>query len=174
MSPAAIVVRQAALADAEDIGEAHASAWEAAYVDLFEPETLRHAAAVRRTMWAHILTGSDFDLSGLLVAEQDAQVVGYSHFGHAAGRDGQGEIFGFYLHPTAWGQGAATRLMRASLLGLHRQGHASVVVWTHPGAARAQAFYVKSGFRATGRSRTAQLGPGVEAPEVEFVRESPS
>ena len=125
-------------------------------------------------MWAHILTRPDFDLSGLLVAEQDGHVVGYSHFGPAAERDSQGEIFGFYLHPDAWGQGAATRLVRASLLGLRRLGRASVVVWTHPGAARAQAFYVKSGFRATGRSRMAQLGPGVEAPEVEFVREGPT
>jgi RimJ/RimL family protein N-acetyltransferase len=113
------------------------------------------------------------DFSGLLVAERDAHVVGFSHFGQAADQESRGEIFGFYLHPTAWGHGAATRLMSASLLRLDRLGRAPVVVWTHPGAARARAFYVKSGFRVTGRSRIAQLGPGVEAPEVEFVRESP-
>jgi RimJ/RimL family protein N-acetyltransferase len=166
-----IEIRQAVPADAEAIGKAHASAWEVAYVDLFEPEILRQAAAIRRTMWGHILASTEFDFSGMLVAEQGARVVGYSHFGHAAEQSGQGEIYGFYLHPAAWGRGAAAHLMHASLARLDGRALAPVVVWTHPGAMRAQAFYVKSGFRETGRSRVAELGQGVEAPEIEFVRE---
>ena len=165
-----IVVRRATVADAEEIGEAHASAWEVAYVDLFEPEVLRRAAATRRTMWGQMLASSDFDFAGLLVAEQSGHVVGFSQFGRAREEPGRGEIFGFYLHPAAWGQGAATELMTASLRGLGGLGFDPVVVWTHPGAMRAQAFYVKCGFRATGRSRTETLGSGIDAPEVEFVR----
>jgi RimJ/RimL family protein N-acetyltransferase len=165
-----IVVRHAELADAEAIGEAHASAWEVAYGALFEPDVLRRAAAIRRSMWNHILETSDFDFAGLLVAEQDAHVVGYSQFGPAGENNEQGEIFGFYLHPAAWGGGAATRLMHASLANLEARSLAPVIVWTHPGAARAQAFYAKSGFSATGRSRVAELGGGLDAPEVEFVR----
>jgi RimJ/RimL family protein N-acetyltransferase len=165
-----IVVRQATVADGEEIGEAHASAWEAAYVDLFEPGVLSQAAAIRRTMWSRILASSDFDFAGLLVAEQGGLVVGFSQFGQDREEAGRGEIFGFYLHPAAWGQGAATELMAASLRDLGAMGLDPVIVWTHPGAMRAQAFYVKSGFRATGRSRTETLGSGIDAPEVEFVR----
>ena len=165
-----IVARRATVADAEEIGEAHASAWEVAYVDLFEPEVLRRAAATRRTMWGQMLASSDFDFAGLLVAEQSGHVVGFSQFGRAREEPGRGEIFGFYLHPGAWGKGAATELMTASLRGLGGLGFDPVVVWTHPGAMRAQAFYVKSGFRATGRSRTETLGSGIDAPEVEFAR----
>jgi RimJ/RimL family protein N-acetyltransferase len=166
-----IVVRQATVADADEIGEAHASAWEVAYLGLFEPDVLRQAAAIRRTMWSHILAESDFNFASLLVAaEQDGRVVGYSQFGQNGEEAGRGEIFGFYLHPAAWGQGAATQLMTASLRDLANLGLEPVVVWTHPGAMRAQAFYFKSGFRATGRSRTETLGSEIDAPEVEFVR----
>ena len=171
MSDEVIVIRQATVDDAEDIGEAHASAWERAYVELFEVDVLRRAAARRRTMWRQILTSDDFDFASLLVAEQDGRVVGYSQFGQSGEETSRGEIYGFYLHPAAWGQGAATQLMASSLRDLDRRDLSTVVVWTHPGAMRAQAFYVKCGFTATGRSRTATLGDGIDAPEVEFARE---
>jgi RimJ/RimL family protein N-acetyltransferase len=166
-----IVVRQATVADAEEIGEAHASAWEVAYVDLFEPDVLQEAAAHRRTMWSQRLARSDFDFASLLVADRDGRVLGFSEFGKDREEaTGRGEIFGFYLHPAAWGHGAATQLMAASLRGLANLRLDPVVVWTHPGAGRAQSFYVKSGFRATGRSRVETLGSGIDAPEIEFVR----
>ena len=122
-----IVVRRATVADAEEIGEAHASAWEVAYVDLFEPEVLRRAAATRRTMWGQMLASSDFDFAGLLVAEQSGHVVGFSQFGRAREEPGRGEIFGFYLHPGAWGKGAATELMTASLRGLGGLGFEELI-----------------------------------------------
>ena len=50
MSEETVVVRQATLADAEQIGEAHASAWEVAYVELFDPDVILQAAADRRRM----------------------------------------------------------------------------------------------------------------------------
>jgi RimJ/RimL family protein N-acetyltransferase len=165
-----IVIRQATVNDAEEIGEAHASAWEVAYVELFEPDVLRRAAARRRTMWRQILASNGFDFASLLVAEQSGRVVGYSQFGPNGEKTSRGEIYGFYLHPTAWGQGSATQLMAASLRDLDRRGLSPVVVWTHPGAMRAQVFYVKSGFVATGRSRTATLGDGIDAPELEFAQ----
>jgi len=166
----AIIVRQATVADGQEIGEAHASAWEVAYVDLFEPDVLLQAAALRRRMWSQRLASSNFDFASLLVAEQGGRVVGFSEFGKDREVTGRGEIFGFYLHPTALGRGAATQLMAASLRGLANLGLDPVVVWTHPGAGRAQSFYVKSGFTATGRSRVETLGSGIDAPELEFVR----
>ncbi len=170
MGDEVIIIRQATVNDAEDIGEAHASAWEVAYVELFEPDVLRRAAARRRTMWHQILTSDDFDFASLLVAEQGGRVVGYSQFGPSGEEASRGEIYGFYLHPTVWGQGSATQLMAASLRELDGRDLSPVVVWTHPGAKRAQAFYVKSGFAATGRSRTATLGDGIDAPELEFAQ----
>jgi len=143
---------------------------EVAYVDLFEPDVLRQAAALRRTMWSQRLASSDFDFASLLIADQGGRVVGFCEFGKDREDTGRGEIFGFYLHPAAWGQGAATQLMAASLRGLANLGLDPVVVWTHPGAGRAQSFYVKCGFRATGRSRVETLGSGIDAPELEFVR----
>ena len=170
MSESVIVVRQATVADGEEIGKAHASAWEVAYVDLFEPDVLRQAAALRRTMWSQRLASREFDFACLLVADQGERVVGFCEFGKDREDTGRGEIFGFYLHPAVWGEGAATQLMVASLRCLANLGLDPVVVWTHPGVGRAQSFYVKSGFRATGRSRVETLGSGIDAPELEFVR----
>jgi GNAT superfamily N-acetyltransferase len=121
-------------------------------------------------MWRQILASDEFDFTSLLVAEKGGRVVGYSQFGQNGEETSRGEIYGFYVHPDAWGQGSASQLMATSLRDLDRRGLNPVVVWTHPGAMRAQAFYVKSGFAATGRSRTATLGDGIDAPEVEFAR----
>jgi RimJ/RimL family protein N-acetyltransferase len=62
------------------------------------------------------LARSDFDFASLLVADQGGRVVGFSEFGMDREGTGRGEIFGFYLHAAAWGQGAATQLMTTSLL----------------------------------------------------------
>ncbi len=121
-------------------------------------------------MWSQRLASSDFDFARLLVADQGGHVVGFSEFGKDREENGQGEIFGFYLHPAAWGQGAATQLIAASLRCLANLDLDPVVVWTHPGAGRAQSFYLKSGFRATGRARVETLGFGIDTPEVEYVR----
>ena len=120
-------------------------------------------------MWSQRLASSDFDFASLLVAYHGGRVVGFSEFGKDREDTGRGEIFGFYLHPAAWGQGAATQLMAASLRGLANLGLDPVVVWTHPGRV-VLVLYVKSGFKATGRSRVETLGSGIDAPEVEFVR----
>jgi RimJ/RimL family protein N-acetyltransferase len=171
-----IEVRPATVADAEEIGEAHASAWEVAYVGLFEPDVLHQAAAVRRTMWSHLLVGNDFDFAKLLVAEQGGRVVGYSQFGQNGEESGRGEIFGFYLHPTAWGRGAATELMTASLRDLARLRLDPVIVWTHPGALRAQSLLRQERLQEDGtiQDRNAWFGDGSqESPEGPLGTGSP-
>ena len=79
-------------------------------------------------MWSQRLASSDFDFASLLVADKGGRVVGFCEFGKDREDTGRGEIFGFYLHPAAWGQGAATQLMAASLRGLANLGLDPVVV----------------------------------------------
>src|SRR5712671_688032 len=158
-------VRRSTFQDAAEIGEAHASAWEVGYIDLFEPDVLHKAVTRRRGLWTHLMDSSTFDFDSFLVAEQNGLVVGFSQFGGDEEDDQRGEILAFYLRPSAWGSGAASQLMATSLTRLEERGLESVVVWAHSGAHRARAFYTKSGFAFTGLTRDALLNPNIVAPE---------
>jgi len=169
MTISSIVVRIPTPDDADPVGEAHASAWEEGYSALFAPEALVEAAAARRSLWSSIFADSTFDFESMFVAEKGGEVVGFSHFGCNSESKSHGEVFGFYAHPRVWGTGVATAMMQATLAKLTYRSLRPVVVWTHAGAARARAFYEKSGFALTGRDRIETLFPmGLEAPEVEY------
>lgn len=102
------IVRTPKPEDAALVGEAHASAWEKGYSQLFAPEVLTELADARRSLWSHIFTDPSFDFESMLVAERAGEVVGYSHFGDSSETDTEGEVFGFYAHPKAWGTGVST------------------------------------------------------------------
>ena len=170
-----IVVRHAVLADADEIGDAHAEAWRVAYADLFEPDVLDRAVDDRRKRWPTVMEADWFAYTTLLVAERDGRVQGFAHFGPCVEDPDVGEIYGFYLHPDAWGSGAAAELMREALTTFSSTGCRRVRLWTHPGATRARAFYAKSGFRETGRAQQGDdLLEGTSAPEIEYARSIPN
>jgi GNAT superfamily N-acetyltransferase len=155
--------------DANQVGEAHASAWENGYSALFAPEALREAACVRRSMWTSIFADPTFDFESMLVAEWAGEVVAFSHFGCNSESSKLGEVFGFYAHPRVWGSGVSTAMMEATLAKLRSRSLHTVILWTHAGAGRARAFYEKRGYALTGRERVEILFPlGLEAPEVEY------
>ena len=92
MSEPVIRVRRAVQADARAIGEAHGSAWEAAYGHVFEQPFLRG----RGRQPAARVAGRDRPLliapSFVLVAELDGLVLGFAHGapagdGEPVGRD---------------------------------------------------------------------------------------
>ena len=163
------IVRTPRPEDATQVGEAHASAWEEGYCALFAPEALTELADARRGLWTHIFADPGFDFESMLVVERAGEVVAYSHFGDSHENEGQGEVFGFYAHPMAWGTGVSGLLMEASLARLRRRSLSDVVLWTLVGAGRARAFYEKCGFTLSGRERTGTVSPtGSEVSEIEY------
>ena len=167
MSPSTIV-RMASPDDAVQVGEAHASAWAEGYSGLFAPGVLTEAVSLRRSLWTYLFADPAFDFEGMLVAEQDGEVVGFSQFGRSNDGVTLGEVFAFYACPRVWGTGVSAAMMEATLATLQSPSLLSVMIWTHAGAARARAFYEKSGFALTGRERIGTLAFGLEAPEVEY------
>jgi RimJ/RimL family protein N-acetyltransferase len=137
------------------------------YADLFPPDALGAAVDVRRRMWIGLI--GDSHLQGtVLVSEQEGRVGGFIHFGPGT-NDGDGEIFGFYVHPDFWGQGGATALMDNAIASL-ATAFPAAVLWTHVGAARARRFYAKSDWSETGNRRQESLWDGLVFPALEYQR----
>jgi N-acetylglutamate synthase-like GNAT family acetyltransferase len=172
VTDAEIRVRNATAADGEEIGEAHAQAWVAAYDHIFDPAFLRKAAEGRRTGWPRSMYRLLAAPNILLVGEVNGRVLGFAHAtpSPAARR---AEVRGFYCHPDAWGTGVATQLMTQCLLALSDDAE-EVFLWTPRDAHRARHFYEKFGFHATGHVRAERLtdwttSDVVECPAVEYA-----
>jgi GNAT superfamily N-acetyltransferase len=162
------VIRDAAPADAERIGEAHAEAWRLAYEGLFAADELAAAVDVRRRMWIGLV--GDPNLGGeLLVAEEAGRVVGFIHFGPASESDEVGEVYGFYVHPSSWGTGDAQALMDRAFSSL-AESFDRAILWTHLEAGRARRFYAKTEWTETGNQRQETTWDGVTYRAVEYER----
>ena len=161
-------VREATAVDGAAIGEAHGEAWRVAYRPLFTEPFLWDAIGERRTRWRQLLIdGIDGVL--LVVEHESAGVVGFHHAGPSDDQRFDAEVYGFYLHPEHWGSGAASLLMREGLEQQQQTGAVMCHLWSHAGGERARAFYERSGWRATGRTRLHDFGDVRPAPLVEYA-----
>lgn len=159
-----ILVRAATVDDADDLAQAHVQGWRVGYRGLFPDEYLDAPAFERERVerwraWTWLeLVGSE-----MYSAVLDERVVGFAHIGPereqpsgdqsaATGpvTDPTGEVYGFYLHPDAWGSGAAPALMRRSVQRLRALGFATAVLWVLRDNPRARAFYEREGWQPSG------------------------
>lgn len=163
------VIRLAEPSDAAALGESHAEAWLAAYVDLISPAVLDKAAANRRTNWpGYFASPRRFDFT-VLVSVTPSLLEGFAMLLASPERDGWAEIRGFHFHPAAWGTGASMALMEAAL-GTVAPGSLGVHLWTHRDTPRSHGFYEKVGFSRTGQARDATFSDNLILPEVEYAR----
>ncbi|HEV2783824.1 MAG TPA: GNAT family N-acetyltransferase [Actinophytocola sp.] len=178
-----VLLRDATLSDAAAIGDVHAEAWQVAYRDLFEPQWLGRFVAKRRTQWASRMATPEFDRATMLVAVRHDRVCAFAYFGPhglTAGkhtvvpsvwpRPGEGEIYGFYAHPSVWGTGVAPTLMDGAWDLLAEAGYRRVRLWTLAGANRARRFYSRFGFEESGATHERDFGDGRPVLELEYVR----
>jgi len=99
----------------------------------------------------------------VLVAEEDGEPVGYAMLVHGEPYDADVRLFvrhvpttelsKIYVLPTAHGGGVARALMEAVLDVARDSGAAGIWLGTNQANARAQRFYVKSGFEQIGTKR---------------------
>lgn len=157
-----LLVRTAVEADADAICDAHVAAWRAAYRYSFPAEYLDAQAFEdnRRRQWHGWTHTARSPGSALLVPVIGDRVVGFAHCGRQRADDvgadatPAGEVFGFYLHPDAWGSGAAARLMEACAGYLRSVDVAEAVLWVLRDNPRARAFYERAEWRASGVEQT--------------------
>lgn len=172
---ARIEIRPATHDDADAICDAHVAAWRAGYAHVFSRELLwsDDFDRGRRDRWRR------WTFSGeRLAAVLDGGVVGFAHIGPERVREnadqpqppGRGEVYGFYLHPDAWGSGAATELMTAAERRFAELGHTEAILWVLEDNPRGRAFYDKAGWAPTGQRMMFDAYCEESAPEVEYGR----
>ncbi|MEL6892401.1 MAG: GNAT family N-acetyltransferase [Actinomycetota bacterium] len=160
MAPS-ITTRHAGPDDAATIADLHTDAWRVAYRGVIDDEVLDDPALrqARHDGWNRRLRDGpppDGDTENELFAGLiDGRVVGFGHAGREAdpvtGADGAprfpagGEIYGFYLHPDAWGSGVADALMDACMTHLRRR-FVHGVLWVLRDNPRARGFYERHGW----------------------------
>jgi GNAT superfamily N-acetyltransferase len=118
----------------------------------------------------------------MFVVSMHERVVGFGHAGpeHAeptrtpatiVPAENRGEVYGFYVHPSAWGTGAAPALMSRCEEFLRDEGFTSAVLWVLRDNPRALAFYEKEGWRFTGQESafTPSDPTNTQLPRVEYV-----
>ena len=182
-----IEVRDADIDDADAIATAHIDGWRAGYRGVVPDEYLdaEEFASSRRDRWRS-WSWQQIPESRLFVVTLQGRVVGFGHAGpeqvvaHGIespesepgdGDEARGEIYGFYLHPTAWGSGGAGALMSKCEEFLRDEGFTSATLWVLRDNPRARAFYEKAGWQATGKESlfTPSEPPGSSLPKVSFV-----
>lgn len=187
-----IEIRVARPEDADACAAAHIEGWRTGYRGLLPDEFLDapEFASQRLERWRTWTWADDLTDAQLFVAELRCRVVGWGMCGRerpqpmcdqiSAGGSPplpntleRGEIYGFYLHPDAWGSGAAPALISRCHEYLRDIGFREAVLWVLRDNPRARQFYENAGWSATGREMTFE-GPQTTAkladplPEVEY------
>ena len=185
-----IEIRDAVPSDAGPIADAQVTAWRVAYRPFFPASYLDSEtfATTRRTNWLRWVTDRPAG-TALYVPVVDGRVVGFAHAGperatagaaapnaDATHGGGGGEVYAFYLHPDAWGSGAATGLMEACIAHLVAGGFADACLWVLRDNARARAFYEKAGWHAAGCDMpwTPSDAPDLTVVETRYARALPA
>lgn len=175
-------IRVAERADADGITDVQVASWRAGYAHVF-PDSVLYADdfdATRRRFW------NDWRFSPghrLAVAveptgtgdEPTERVIGFSSYGpereRARGVTGRGELYAFYLHPDAWGSGAASALIEHTEERFRAEGFETAVLWVLDDNPRARHFYERHGWEQTSITADFDAYCQVAVPEVEYRKE---
>jgi GNAT superfamily N-acetyltransferase len=146
-------VRRAQSADAEAIAVIHVRSWQAAYRGLIPQDYLDSLnPAERQPVWERLLAESRWPRRGLLVAEVDHHVVGFTGLVPTRDQDQNpatvAEIASIYLAPEVWGGGIGKTLMVAALDTLAQASYCEATLWVLDTNTRARRFYETTGWHS--------------------------
>lgn len=143
-----MLIRAATTDDLLDLAKVHLVSCQAAYREVLPADVL-NALSVDDFLeaWRHLLEGHGYRN---LLGELEGRVVGFVSFGPARDPDvtpqTTAEIYGMYLHPSAWARGFGRALWHESLKTTLADGYREVVLWVLADNARARRFYEVAGF----------------------------
>ena len=171
-----VTIRAATRADADSITDVQVASWRAGYAHVF-PESMLVADdfdSTRRAFWNawRFAPGHRIAVAAVPVDDIGERIVGFSSYGpereRARGFTGRGEVWAFYVHPEAWGTGAAPALIEHVETRLLTEGFDTAVLWVLDDNPRARRFYERHGWAASGISANFDDYCAVQVPEVEY------
>ncbi len=145
-------MRDAVAADARSILELRRRSWRAAYSHIFPAAALAAMTVEPWISWWQDRIQAPADRMHTLVAERNAEIVGFAQLGAALEADGAelGELYAIYVCPDAWDLGVGRALMAESLLRLRNEGFSGAVLWVLEDNPRSRRFYERAGWHADG------------------------
>lgn len=130
--------------------------WRAAFAGLL-PESYLDAldASSEEPGWKALIAEARWPSSGVLVAESDAGIVGFTGFGPSPEAPSVAEIGTLYTLPEVWSTGIGRQLMHGVLATLDRAApYTHATLWVLEANARARRFYEAAGWSPDGASVT--------------------
>ena len=163
------ILRSAHSDDVRGIAEVHVRSWQAAYRGQVPDSYLKGLSVAKRELaWTQILKDQK---CSVLVAEDEARIVGFSCFGPVRDEEENrlltGEIYAIYVLEDFWNRGIGRTLMENTLTALQSDGFGSVKVWVLETNQRARSFYEKLEFKTDGVSKT-EKREGFELREIRY------
>lgn len=105
-----------------------------------------------------------------MICVEDGQIIGTSSFCKSRFEQypDSGEVMSIYLLPEHMGKGYGSKLIKAVLNELEKQGFKNVFLWTLEDNTFARRFYERNGFASTGEYLNDNIG-GKDLREVRYV-----
>ncbi len=172
-------IREATIADADELGRIAGRSWEATYRGMIPDEVLDDWIASASDGWRQALGSRDADTTTRSwVAVRDGRLLGFAVTAPARSNwlpppDGAGELTNLYLDPEVIGSGAGRPLYERAVGDLRDRGFNPLVVWAFRDNRAARGFYEHMGLRIDVADHTWVLG-GVACPIVRFRLDWPS
>ncbi len=162
-----LVVRRATLEDLDPMVGVYLAAWRDGFRHMFSTAVFIRPdfAEQRRGECVETVLHDDVDT---LVAELNERVVGFcvtrAHGPHA-------DLEDLWVHPAAWGSGAAVALVSRVEDNLRAVGGTRVVAWVPEDSPSGRRFFDKIGWKPTGRIELLAVHPEEPNRMLEYARQ---
>jgi ribosomal protein S18 acetylase RimI-like enzyme len=162
-------IRRGGEEDAAGIARLHVASWQATYRDELPAAFLDgQDVDARRGHWEAEVRGG----TGVLVAEDRGDLVGFVAFGPARDEDADAsrtfQIHNLHAAPSRHGRGIGRALFEDALAEARAHGAREVTLWVVETNANARRFYERQGMEPDGARRTQPVGDGAELREVRY------
>ena len=157
--------------DAQAIARVHVDTWRVAYAHAFPPEKLASLSVDERAAgWARWFARRE-PRATALVAERDANVIGFASVGPSRDPDADdtvGEVYAIYVVPAEWSRGFGRRLLHESAAAMRASGFREATLWVLDDNPRARRAYEAVGWALDGGEQEDVVLGDVPVKEVRY------